>query len=99
VHIYRALELAGTGKLERYAGERLAASSATHAGQVLSEVPDEERYPGLPGWGLGVVLTSSPRKNSVVLKPRQRGGHGPKMDRSATEDEEEEEEYKPRLPK
>jgi hypothetical protein len=42
-------------------------------------------------------MTSSPRKNSNVSKPRQRGGHAPKMGRRNTEEEEEvkEEEARP----
>jgi len=43
-------------------------------------------------WGrvVAVGLTSSSGKGSIVSKPRQRGGHGPKMGRNAIEKEEEE---------
>ena len=44
------LRLACTSELERNAGGILAAGRATHAGQVLEEVPDKEGHPGPPGW-------------------------------------------------
>ena len=62
--------------------------SLRHAGHVLRDVPDKGRYLGSSGWGLGVGLTTSPRKNSTVLKPRHRSGHGPKTGRSDTEEDE-----------
>ena len=40
----------------------LATGRATLAGQVEGDDPDERGYPGPPGWGLGVRLTTSPRK-------------------------------------
>jgi len=46
----------------------LAGVTATHAGQVLGEVPD--KHTGLPCWGVGVKLTFPPPKNSTVSKPR-----------------------------
>lgn len=52
-----------------YASSGVSARKATHARQVLGEVPDT--YRGRPGWGLGVGL-SSPRNNSTVSKNRQR---------------------------
>jgi len=42
---------------------------ATLAGQVEGDGPDEKGYPGLPGWGLGVRLTTLPRKKLIVTKP------------------------------
>jgi hypothetical protein len=72
-------DIACSSEFERYAGDSLAAGRATLSGQVLSKVQDKERYPGLPGWGLGFGLTSAPHKNSPVLKPQQQGGQGPKM--------------------
>ena len=50
---------------------------------------DKERYPGPSGCGLGVRLTSSPNKISIVSKPWKLWGqgHGQKMDQSATEEE------------
>jgi len=46
----------------------LAGVRATHAGQVLGEVPD--KHPGPPCRGLGVELKFSPLKKSTVSKPR-----------------------------
>ena len=40
----RVREPVCTSELGRYAGGSLASGSATHAGQVLSEVPDKEGY-------------------------------------------------------
>jgi len=47
----------------------LATGRATLAGQVEGDGPDERGYPGPPGWGLGVMLTTSPHKKSIVTKP------------------------------
>ena len=47
----------------------LATGRATLAGQVEGDDPDERGYPGPPGWELGVRLTTSPRKKSIVTKP------------------------------
>lgn len=46
----------------------------------------KERYPGPPGWGTGVWLTSSAPKNSSVLTPQQWEGHDLKTGRSAIQD-------------
>ncbi|KAK9879279.1 hypothetical protein WA026_004129 [Henosepilachna vigintioctopunctata] len=50
---------------ESYAGGSLATGRVTQAGQVGEETPDEEEHPGPPGWGLGVRLTTSPRKKKT----------------------------------
>ena len=63
----------------------LAYGWATHAGEVLSEVPDTKRYPDQQVWGLDGKLISSPHINSIVSKSRKHGCHGPKMGRSAIE--------------
>jgi len=47
----------------------LATGRATFAGQVTGDDPDERGYPSPPGWGLGVRLTTSLRKKSIVMKP------------------------------
>jgi hypothetical protein len=42
-------------------------------GQVKGEDPDQKGYPGPPGWGLGVRLTTSHRKHyryETQQKPR-----------------------------
>jgi hypothetical protein len=41
-----------------------ATGRATLAGQVESDGPDKRGYPGAPGWGLGVRLTTSPCKKN-----------------------------------
>jgi hypothetical protein len=56
----RVKEFACTSGRENYAVSSVAAGKATYAGQVLSEVPDKERYLGLPGLGLGVGLYLTP---------------------------------------
>jgi len=47
----------------------LTTGRATLAGQVKGDDPDERGYPGPSGWGLGVRLTTSPHKKSIVRKP------------------------------
>jgi len=47
----------------------LATGRATLAGQVEGDGPVERVYPGPPGWGLGVRLTSSCKKKLIVTKP------------------------------
>ena len=47
----------------------LATGRATLPGQVKGDGPDERGYPGPPGWGLGVRLTTSPHKKLIVTKP------------------------------
>ena len=42
-----------------------------HARQVKGDDPDKKGYRGPPGWGLGVRLTTSPRKENIVMKPQE----------------------------
>jgi len=42
----------------------LATGRATLVGQVKGDGPNERAYPGPPGWGLGVRLTTSPCKKT-----------------------------------
>jgi len=53
-----------------------------HARQVKGDDPDEKGYPGPPGWGLGVSLTTSPRKKILLrnLKQRPRPTEGCRAD-------------------
>jgi hypothetical protein len=83
------LEASTSWSLKQYKScrRRPAATRAIQARQALSEVPDKERYPRPPGWGMGVRLTVSPRKYSV-WKPWQRKSHDP-TSQSATAKEEE----------
>jgi hypothetical protein len=46
----------------------LATGRVTLAGQVEGDGPDERGHPGPLGWGLGVRLTTSPRKILFVMK-------------------------------
>lgn len=61
------------------AGGIIAVGRAILVRQVLNKVPEKEKNPGLPVWGLFVVLSSSRCKNLVALKPWQQEGHGLKM--------------------
>jgi hypothetical protein len=53
---------------ESYAGGSIATNRATHARQVKGDDPNKKGYPGPPGWGLGVGLTSPPFKKCSVEK-------------------------------
>ena len=47
-----------------------ATGRASHATQVKGDDPDKKGYPGPPGWGLGMRLTTSPcKKKNIVTKP------------------------------
>jgi hypothetical protein len=48
--------------------ESVATGRVTHAGQVKGDDPDKQGYPGPPVWGLGVGLTTSPRKKTLTVE-------------------------------
>jgi hypothetical protein len=49
-----------------------ATGRASHARQVKGDDPDKKGYPGHPGWGLGVRLTTPPIKKIVLRDPKRR---------------------------
>jgi len=50
---------------ESYAGGSLFKGRASHARQVKGDDPDKNGYPGPPGWGLGMRLTT-PRCKKIL---------------------------------
>ena len=59
---------------ESHAGGSVATGRACHGRQVKGDDPDEKEYPGPPGWGVGVGLTTPPskKKKLIVTKVEQR---------------------------
>jgi hypothetical protein len=59
-----------------------ATGRASHARQVKGDDPDKNGYPGPPGWGFGVRLTTPPRKKMLLrnLKRRPRPTQGCRAD-------------------
>jgi hypothetical protein len=49
-----------------------ATGRASHARQVKDDDPDKKGYPGPPGWGSGVGLTTPHSKKLIVTKVEQR---------------------------
>jgi hypothetical protein len=49
---------------ESYNDGSIATGRVSYAGQVKGVDPDEMGYPGPPGWGLGMRLTTSPHKKA-----------------------------------
>jgi hypothetical protein len=52
-----------------------ATVSVSHARQVKGDDPDENGYPGPPGWGLGVRLTTPPNKKIVTIPQEEAKAH------------------------
>jgi hypothetical protein len=50
-----------------------ATGRASHARQVKGDDPHQKGYPGPPGWGFGVGLTTPHSKKLIVTKVEQRG--------------------------
>ena len=53
-----------------------ATGRVSHARQVKGDDLDKKGYPGPPGWGLGVRLTTSPCKK-IYCYETSSGGQGP----------------------
>jgi hypothetical protein len=53
---------------ESDAGGSVATGRVSHARQVKGDEPDKKGYPGPPGWGLGVGLTTPFHKKCFVEK-------------------------------
>ena len=66
-----------------------ATGRASHAGQVKGDDPDEKGYPGPPGWGFGVGLTTPHSKKLIVTKFEQYCSTGQSPQRAVAQTEEE----------
>jgi hypothetical protein len=53
-------------------GVAYAAGRASHARQAKGDDPDKKGYPGAPGWGFGMGLTTPNSKKLIVTKVEQR---------------------------
>jgi hypothetical protein len=49
-----------------------ATDRASHARQVKCDDPDKKGYPGPPGWGFGVGLTT-PHSKKLLLRNSKKG--------------------------
>jgi hypothetical protein len=65
LHFEVVVGLAWSNDPESYTGGSIATGRVSQAGQVKGDDPDKERYPGLPGWGLSLGLTTPPRKKPI----------------------------------
>jgi len=54
-----------------------ATGRASHDRQVKGDDPDKKGYPGPPGWGLGMRLTTSPCKKKKYCYETSSGGQDP----------------------
>jgi hypothetical protein len=52
-----------------------ATGRVSHVRQVKGDDPDKKRYPGPPGWGLGVRLTTPLVKNNVTKPEEEAKAH------------------------
>jgi hypothetical protein len=62
--------LAWSEDLRGYVNDSIATGKASHAGQVKGDDPDQKGCPGLPGRGLGVRPTPTP-KTFMSRKPQR----------------------------
>jgi hypothetical protein len=72
-----------------------ATGRTSHARQVKGDDPDNKGYPGPPGWGFGMRLTTPHSKRLIVTKVKHRNrycltGQSPQQAVAPTEEEEEE---------
>ena len=67
-----------------------ATGRASHSRQVKGDDPDKKGYPGPPGWGFGVELTTPHSKKLIVTKVEQycSTGQSPQLAVAPTEEEE-----------
>jgi hypothetical protein len=73
-----------------------ATGRVSHARQVKGDDPDKKGYPGSPGWGLSMRLTTPSRKIILLrnLKRRPRPTQGCRAD---DDDDDDDEFYRERL--
>jgi hypothetical protein len=50
-----------------------ATGRASHARKVKGDDPDKKGYPGPPGWGFGVGLTTPHSKKNLLLRKSSKG--------------------------
>ena len=50
-----------------------ATGRASHARKVKGDDPDKKGYPGPPGWGFGVELTTPHSKKNLLLQKSSKG--------------------------
>jgi len=57
--------------LRNYAGDSMVADGTTDARQIQIELPGEERYPGPPGWELGLQHPPPPHTHTATKKKKK----------------------------